>query len=338
MGEVAERVGEFVSAYSTDLRDDSLDGQRVVVGGIVTGRRTVVTKAKAAMAIVTLEDLQGSIEVVVFPRLFEQTGPTWRDGAILLVAGRVDHKGEEISLLADLVADWDEAAATGPEAFARQVAAGDRGSGRRGPAGGGDGSVPANGRRFGPQVGAGTVTPAGPLGTPAGQPARPATIGGEPMLPTGVPFVSPRRVGLAEASGLPPIAPAEPMGAHVELPGGVQLPDDRDESPVPNEVRARIVADASADTPVDAGPDTVLHVRFATIAPSDRVIGAMETFRAVLRDRPGETRVVIHVPGPAGGVALPMELRRGVAYDAELLAEIRRRLGEGLIEIQLASS
>jgi hypothetical protein len=33
-----------------------------------------------------------------------------------------------------------------------------------------------------------------------------------------------------------------------------------------------------------------------------------------------------------------MELRRGVAYDAELLAEIRRRLGDGLIEIHLASA
>ena len=67
------------------------------------------------MAIVTLEDLQGSIEIIVFPRLYETTRPLLRDGAILLVSGRVDHKGEEISLLADLVADWDDASARGPE-------------------------------------------------------------------------------------------------------------------------------------------------------------------------------------------------------------------------------
>ena len=64
----------------------------------------------------------------------------------------------------------------------------------------------------------------------------------------------------------------------------------------------------------------------------------METFKAVLRDRPGGTRVIIHVPSAAGGSALPMELRRGVAYDAELLAEVRRRLGDGLIDLRLASS
>jgi hypothetical protein len=77
-------------------------------------------------------------------------------------------------------------------------------------------------------------------------------------------------------------------------------------------------------------------VRFARHAAPERLVGAMEAFKAVLRDRPGATRVVIHVPGPSGGEALPMELRRGVAYDAELLAEVRRRLGEGVIDLQLA--
>ena len=67
---------------------------------------------------------------------------------------------------------------------------------------------------------------------------------------------------------------------------------------MPDEARARIVADASADAPVDAGPDTVLHVRFVGSAPPDRVVGAMETFRTVLRDRPGATTVIIHVPPP----------------------------------------
>jgi hypothetical protein len=115
------------------------------------------------------------------------------------------------------------------------------------------------------------------------------------------------------------------------------LADDHDESPsVPDEARARIVADATAHDPVDAGPQTVLHVRFAGTAATDRVVGAMETFKAVMRDRPGETRVVIHVPVPGGGSSLPMELRRGVAYDAELLAEVRRHFGDGLVDLQLS--
>jgi hypothetical protein len=33
-----------------------------------------------------------------------------------------------------------------------------------------------------------------------------------------------------------------------------------------------------------------------------------------------------------------MELRGGVAYDAELLAEVRRQLGDGLVEMRLAGN
>ena len=256
----------------------------------------------------------------MFPRLYEQTGLTWRDGEILLVAGRVDHKGEEVSLLADLVVEWDEATVAGPEAFARQVAAGERGSGRRGAGWSGNG----NGHGNGPGEAAGRqLVAVGP---------------GQPVA-VGVAYVSPRRgggTGGEVAPSLPPIAPGEPVSTYVSAAGTVIGPDDDDEPAVPDEARARIVADATSEAPLDAGPESVLHVRFAGSAPADRVVGAMETFKAVLRDRPGSTRVVIHIPTPAGGMPLPTELRRGVAYDAELLAEVRRRLGDGLVELRLA--
>jgi hypothetical protein len=61
----------------------------------------------------------------------------------------------------------------------------------------------------------------------------------------------------------------------------------------------------------------------------------METLRSVLRERPGGTRVVLHVPAPNGSATLPMELSRRVAYDADLLSEVRRRLGEGLVDLRL---
>ena len=86
---------------------------------------------------------------------------------------------------------------------------------------------------------------------------------------------------------------------------------------------------------ITAGPESILHVRFSGTAGADRLVTAMEEFRTLLRSRPGATRVVLHVPG-IGGQALPMELRTGVAYDTELLAEIQRRLGSGVVDIQLA--
>jgi DNA polymerase-3 subunit alpha len=366
MGEVADRVAEFVTAYSGDLGEESLDGQRLVVAGIVVGSRTIITRARATMAAVTLEDLQGSLEVVVFPKLYEQTLGTWQDGAILLVAGKVDHRGEEVSLLADLVMTWDAGVSIGPEAFARQVAAGDRGAGfRRRPPNGPPGTTD----RWSPNAAPGATNgnghagqsmprpgpgPGVPVMDPAFVDAGAGAGGGPIRLPLGrrleIPYVSPLRGGrvpdagplevivreggatatavrpAAAAAELPPIAPAEPVSS-----------DDREDEPaLPDEARDRAVAVARAPTvPTEApAPGAMLHVHFRQ-APSATLVDAMRAFRELIAERPGETGVVIHVPAP-GGAALPMTLRVAVAYDADLLSEIHRRLGEGRVDLSLA--
>jgi hypothetical protein len=331
--EIAEAVGPFVTAYSGDLNDESLDQQRVVVCGIVTGVRTVITKAKASMAIATLEDLQGSIEVVVFPRLYETTRPTWQEGQILLVSGRVDHKAEEVSLLADLVVDWDEALARGPAAFAAEVGAADRGRGRgsngsgfRGPNGERGGWRPATGERSEQGIHPTPVAPE-PIAVGPGREPQPA-LAVSPLRAA----ASASRVDDAWAVGeLPSIEPAEPFPADSEPVDFQGLGPEIDEPALPDDARQEARAAAAAPTvPVEAGSGQVLHVRFAGGAAAER---AMEDLRALIRARPGGTRVILHVPGARGG-ELPMELRSRVAYDADLLAEVGRRLGRG-VELQL---
>lgn len=337
MGEVAEQVGQFVTAYSGDLRDESLDGQRIVVAGIVAGSRIVITKARATMAVVTLEDVQGPVEVIVFPRLYEQTAPTWTEGAILLVAGRVDHRGEEVSVLADLVVPWDEAVVRGPEAFARDVAAGERGAMRRRTPVNGNGSGDRGGDRggYGGDGGGGARRAPVPVG-PGVTSATPVAAGVATAPPVSIPTVSPLRTSAAPdgVAALPPIRPADPRPTYDEPPGLAAAHDDpTDEPALPDEARMRAVDAALAPTaPVDAAAGAVLHVRFSAAA-SERIVSAMEAFRQLLRDRPGSTRVVIHVPGPGGG---EMELRRGIAYDPELQSEVRRRLGDGIAELHLS--
>jgi DNA polymerase-3 subunit alpha len=342
MGEVAERVGEFVTGYSGDLKDESLDGQRVVLGGIVTGIRSVMTKAKASMAVVTIEDLQGTVEVVVFPKTYETTMGTWRDGAILLVAGRVDHRGDEASLLADSVWDWDVVAERGPEAFAKEVGSLDKRARRGGPGGNGGNGSGSNGGNGGSRPNGG-FSPANGDGAPNGNGngygQRPA---GEPPMPGRDQGAAPGP-GVAPGSGSGPVAvgpgpsprPPEPVPTYSEPPGltapGADAPD---EPPLPDEQRTVAAAAAQAPSrPLEAAPGAVLNVRFVREAGTDRLVSAMQAFKTVLRERPGGTRVVVHVPAP-GGNALPMELR-GVAYDAELVAELQRRVGEGVIDLQL---
>jgi hypothetical protein len=84
---------------------------------------------------------------------------------------------------------------------------------------------------------------------------------------------------------------------------------------------------------VDAGPGQVLQVRFLG-APTERLLEGMRAFRALLRERPGETPVMVSLEVDGAG-GLPMALKP-VAYDAELLAEVRRRLGDGVVELRLA--
>jgi hypothetical protein len=273
------------------------------------------------------------------------------EGAILLVAGRVDHRGEETSLLADLVVEWEAAAALGPEAFARQVAAGDRGRGPRRSGGWSNGNggshVPPSGgivRASSPLATAGVPMGVGAqtrsvTAAPAGQPA-----GGRPLL-----RVSPLRGEARPAEfGGPygtavdlqvssPIAPAEPIPTYIEPAGASAAADERDEEPpLPDEARERMIDETTMPTaPVEAGPGRVLHVHFSATAGTEQLVGAMEEVRSVLRERPGSTRVVVHLPQASGRDA-PMELRSGVAYDVDLLAEVSRRLASGIVELRLA--
>jgi hypothetical protein len=162
-----------------------------------------------------------------------------------------------------------------------------------------------------------------------------------------IPYVSPLRAEarqavppVAESSqALPSVAPAEPIPTYQEVPDLETIAPDRDVEPaLPDEARGRAADEARAVTPpVDASPDAVLHVRFAGGAGTDRVVGAMQAFKGLLTERPGSTRVVLHVPAQTGATSLPMELRRGVAYDSDLLAEVRRRLGDGIVELSLGS-
>jgi DNA polymerase III subunit alpha len=102
---VSTALANAISASCADVNEDAA-GQKVTVGGIITSVRTILTKTEKTMAFVQLEDLQGSIEVIVFPRLFEETRGLWQEDKIVLVSGTIDCKGGgDAKLLADSVRD-----------------------------------------------------------------------------------------------------------------------------------------------------------------------------------------------------------------------------------------
>ncbi len=89
---------------------DQEDKARVTIGGIVGGITRRYTKAGDPMLFFTFEDLQGSVEVVAFPRTVAEYGPFVREDAVLVVSGRVDHRGDEVKFVAEQLREPDLAA------------------------------------------------------------------------------------------------------------------------------------------------------------------------------------------------------------------------------------
>jgi len=76
------------------------DGAIVKVGGVITNLQRKWTRKGDLMAVLELEDLEGTIEVMVFPRTMQEHGPKLRDDAIVMIRGRVENSDDLPKLFA----------------------------------------------------------------------------------------------------------------------------------------------------------------------------------------------------------------------------------------------
>jgi len=77
------------------LVDEHLDGTFVTLGGLVTGVQRKTTKKGSAWAIITLEDLEGSLELMVFPQSYASFGALLVEDSILVVRAKVDRSDDD---------------------------------------------------------------------------------------------------------------------------------------------------------------------------------------------------------------------------------------------------
>ncbi len=85
----------------TEDRARELDEVAETIGGIVMATTTILLKSGKTMAFVTLEDGTGSIECLVFPKLYEEFSPLLRDGEPIVVRGKFTGKDDELKFIAD---------------------------------------------------------------------------------------------------------------------------------------------------------------------------------------------------------------------------------------------
>lgn len=77
------------------------DETAVVIGGMISFIRRITTRKGEPMAFVMLEDLAGTVEVVVFPTVFRKNASALKQDQPLLIRGRVNAREDEVKVLAE---------------------------------------------------------------------------------------------------------------------------------------------------------------------------------------------------------------------------------------------
>ncbi len=95
---LAEDIGPSVSI--ADARERPA-GEVVRLIGMVNGVRRVTTRKNRTMAIVSVEDLTGTAELVAFPDSYDQHSAMWVDGLILDISAKIDHRNDQVQFICE---------------------------------------------------------------------------------------------------------------------------------------------------------------------------------------------------------------------------------------------
>ena len=108
----------------SQISDDGVGHDQVVsVGGLITQVQRKVSRQGTAWAIVTVEDLEGAIDVMFFAKYYEQHSMSLVEDRIVVIRGRVDKREEQVKMMAlDLSMPDISAAPTGPLIISMETA------------------------------------------------------------------------------------------------------------------------------------------------------------------------------------------------------------------------
>ena len=83
------------NAYPVSEINSEQDGKNIVVGGLVSRIRGIVTKSGGKMAFTAIEDKTGEIETVIFPKLFETLPSNFEVGQVVIIDGKVSGRDRD---------------------------------------------------------------------------------------------------------------------------------------------------------------------------------------------------------------------------------------------------
>jgi DNA polymerase-3 subunit alpha len=100
-------IAEIFASFGDDGTGRFSEHDRVNIMGMISSKKLKVTKNEQQMAFVELEDMTGSIELIVFPNVYEQMASRLREDAVIAVSGEISVKevasGEEMKIEPKLI-------------------------------------------------------------------------------------------------------------------------------------------------------------------------------------------------------------------------------------------
>jgi len=105
-GHPLDKFSKQLSKNQTNLikvKKESLEGLTTVVAGIVEECKPILTKKGDKMAFVRLSDFSGSLEVVVFPKVYTEFADLLEEEKCIMIKGKISKRNDETSLLAEKI-------------------------------------------------------------------------------------------------------------------------------------------------------------------------------------------------------------------------------------------
>ncbi len=111
LASVAESMEDETGTQQPHVGENKIhDGMTCILSGMITGKKTLITRSSKMMAFVDLEDLYGITEVVIFPNVYDRCAEYIQDDKVVAVKGTLNFKEDEApKVLADEVLDIETA-------------------------------------------------------------------------------------------------------------------------------------------------------------------------------------------------------------------------------------
>lgn len=103
----AEKLGTLLTCSIVELNAE-FAGRDTIIGGMVSGTRTLNTKDGRTFVAASVEDLTGSIEVTVWPETYEATRDLWKEGTIVVASVRIRENNDRLQVAVQKAAAFGE--------------------------------------------------------------------------------------------------------------------------------------------------------------------------------------------------------------------------------------